>query len=66
MVVLPVPRADDRRDLARLNLEADVLQDRLVGGVAEADVLEFDLALECRRAPRAGRSRTRLSISSTS
>ncbi len=52
-------RTDNRRDLAGFDREADVLQDRLVGAVAEADVVELDLALELRRPARARACRGR-------
>src|SRR6202521_4491315 len=42
-------RAHDRGDLAWFNLEADVLQNRTIFLVAEADILKFDLALQSGR-----------------
>src|SRR5207244_2096553 len=45
---------DDRRDLARLDPNAHVFQDRNVAGIAEAVVVELDETAELRRRTRAG------------
>src|SRR5262249_54649303 len=39
-------RPDDGDDLAGMDLERDVMQDRLFGVVTKGDVLEFDLATD--------------------
>ena len=39
-------RADKCRDLSRLDLEADIFQDRLVRGVPKRNFVKFDFALE--------------------
>ena len=59
--------ADDADPLAGLDLEGDVLEDRLVAVVAEGDVLEDDVALHvgharwARRPRRSGSGVSRIS-----
>ena len=59
-------RADDCRDLARFDFEADVFQYLMLAVVTERDVVEFDFALEFGSAARAGKIATLLSTSRTS
>ena len=46
-------RADECRDLARLDLEAYIFQDQLVLVVPKRDFVKFDFALEVRGGARA-------------